>query len=348
MEQGDRARAGCAGAWYTLGHAYNAVAQKRRPLSQTTQRSSRGVSCSSPIDWLAPVISRTPSRSTEPFSCGCHRWCDARRCRGHLRAHRTSRLGRPGAWPRRTAAKCVRQRRALCEFRAGRHAAALTAALATADAESRYWRARAAGELARETFRSWRSFLIPRNGARARHACAGRGSPPGCGQGIRRSVELAPGNPVLTFELAAACHAASDFERALATLAPLLETRPQESAWRSSRDTRCSNCGGQTRPCRCSRRASAADPGDRGAQLALGRAHLQRGDFAAAIPLLERAPRHRRGRQPARPARARIHGRRPARQGVRAARGRRRCARRRRNGVRRRRGGRSRRRSKPS
>jgi tetratricopeptide (TPR) repeat protein len=34
-------------------------------------------------------------------------------------------------------------------------------------------------------------------------------------------------------------------------------------------------------------RASAADPADPGARLALGRAHLQRGDFATAIPLLE-------------------------------------------------------------
>ena len=34
-------------------------------------------------------------------------------------------------------------------------------------------------------------------------------------------------------------------------------------------------------------RAAAIDPSDPGPQLALGRAHVQRGDYAAAIPLLE-------------------------------------------------------------
>ena len=34
-------------------------------------------------------------------------------------------------------------------------------------------------------------------------------------------------------------------------------------------------------------RAAAIDPSDPGPQLALGRAHLQRGDYAAAIPLIE-------------------------------------------------------------
>ena len=34
-------------------------------------------------------------------------------------------------------------------------------------------------------------------------------------------------------------------------------------------------------------RAAAIDPSDPGPQLALGRAHVQRGDYAAAIPLIE-------------------------------------------------------------
>ena len=50
-----------------------------------------------------------------------------------------------------SAVACAK-RKALCEFRAGRYRPALVAALAGTDSESRYWRARAATELARAAF----------------------------------------------------------------------------------------------------------------------------------------------------------------------------------------------------
>lgn len=63
------------------------------------------------------------------------------------------------AWARRertlrrlSPTDCAR-RKALCEFRAGRYRSALAAALTAADAESRYWRARAANELALAAFK---------------------------------------------------------------------------------------------------------------------------------------------------------------------------------------------------
>src|SRR4051812_40917476 len=44
-------------------------------------------------------------------------------------------------------------RKAFCEFRAGRYRTALASALPRTDAESRYWQARAAAELARAAFK---------------------------------------------------------------------------------------------------------------------------------------------------------------------------------------------------
>ena len=99
------------------------------------------------------------------------------------------------------------------------------------------------------------------------------------------ALKLAPENP-LTFELATACYAARNYERALASVTPLLQARPDDPRFVNSRGIRCHSYGGSTKPCRSSsaRLRSTQDPGP---QLALGRAHVQRGDYAAAITLLE-------------------------------------------------------------
>jgi predicted Zn-dependent protease len=91
----------------------------------------------------------------------------------------------------------------------------------------------------------------------------------------------------LTFELATACYAARNYEQALATITPGLRARPD--------DPRLVKLAGYSllqlrRPGEALlllQRAATLDPSDPGPQLALGRAHLQRGDYAAAIPLIE-------------------------------------------------------------
>jgi predicted Zn-dependent protease len=104
---------------------------------------------------------------------------------------------------------------------------------------------------------------------------------------LTAALKLAPGNPTLTFELATACYAARDYEQALATVDPLLRARPD--------DPRLVKLAGYSllqlrRPGEALpllQRATTLDPSDPGPQLALGRAHVQRGDYAAAIPLIE-------------------------------------------------------------
>jgi len=179
-------------------------------------------------------------------------------------------------------------RKALCEFRAGRYQASLDASLTGADAESRYWRARAARELARASY-AHLDLLADSPERRALRATIARAEDrhQDAVTELEAALKLAPRNPTLTFELAAASHAARDFDRALATLAPLLQSRPD--------DVRVLRLAGSSllqlrRPDEALpllQRAAAADPADPGTQLALGRAHFQRGYFAAAIPLLE-------------------------------------------------------------
>jgi predicted Zn-dependent protease len=181
-------------------------------------------------------------------------------------------------------------RAALCAYRSGQYRTALSAALASSEAESRYWRARAASELARAAF-DHLERLPDSAERRAVRATVARDEDrhQDAVTELAAAVTLAPNNPVLTYELAAACYAARDFDRTLRTLTPLLEARPD--------DVRTAKLAGYAllqlrRPEEALpllQRAAAADPRDPAVQAALGRAHLQRGEFAAAIPLLEPA-----------------------------------------------------------
>lgn len=180
------------------------------------------------------------------------------------------------------------ERKALCEFRAGRYRAALEAAAAGTDAESRYWRARSARELARAAYAhlDTLSDSPERRASRATIARAEDRHQDAVTE-LTAALKLAPGNPTLTFELATACYAARNYEQALATVTPLLGARPE--------DPRLVKLAGyaQVQLRRLDealpllQKAAAIDPSDPGPQLALGRAHLQRGEYSAAIPLIE-------------------------------------------------------------
>jgi tetratricopeptide (TPR) repeat protein len=186
------------------------------------------------------------------------------------------------------SADACANRRALCEFRAGRYRSALDAALTGTDAESRYWRARAAHELARASYAHLDTLpdSPERRASRATIARAEDRHQDAVAE-LTTALKLAPGNPTLTFELATACYTARDYERALATVNPLLRARPDDSrlvklAGYSLLQLRRLD---EAQP--LLQKAAAIDPSDPGPQLALGRAQLQRGDYSAAIPLIE-------------------------------------------------------------
>ena len=180
------------------------------------------------------------------------------------------------------------KRKALCEFRAGRYRSALDASLTGADAESRYWRARSARELARASYAHLDTLpdSPERRASRATIARAEDRHQDAVTE-LTAALKLAPQNPTLTVELATACYAARNYEQVLATITPLLRARPD--------DPRLVKLAGYSQlqlrrldeALPLLQKAATIDPSDPGPQLALGRTHLQRGDYPAAIPLLE-------------------------------------------------------------
>src|SRR5262245_42846767 len=180
------------------------------------------------------------------------------------------------------------ERKAMCEFRSGRTRASLDAAGDRGDAESRYWRARAAGELARVAFGRLDDLpdSLERRSARAARAQAQERHLDAIAE-LDAALAFAPGHPALTYDLAASCYAARDYERALATLAPLIRVAPNDrkvltlAGYSLLRLRRLEEAipllqGAVER--------NNADPAPR---LALGRAYLQNGNYASAIPLIE-------------------------------------------------------------
>jgi tetratricopeptide (TPR) repeat protein len=192
---------------------------------------------------------------------------------------------RKGAAP---SADACATRKALCEFRAGRYRGALDAALTGSDAESRYWRARAARELARASY-AHLDTLADSPERRASRATIARAEDrhQDAVTELTAALELAPGNPALTFELATAWYAARNYEQALATITPLAGARPDDPRFVKLAGNSLSQLRRLDEALPLLQRAAALDPSDPGPRLALGRAHVQRGDYAAAIPLIE-------------------------------------------------------------
>ncbi len=179
-------------------------------------------------------------------------------------------------------------RKALCEFRAGRYRSALTAALANTDPESRYWQARAAAELALSAFKHLDE--LPDSGERrvVRATLArGEGRYLDAIAELKAALTFAPGDRALLFELASAYYAARDYEQAMATLAPMLESSPDDPRLLQLTGFALLQLRRAEEAVPILQRAATGDTSDAGTRLALARAYLQKGDFAAAIPLLE-------------------------------------------------------------
>jgi tetratricopeptide (TPR) repeat protein len=182
------------------------------------------------------------------------------------------------------------QRKALCEFRAGRYRSALTAAVAGSDPEARYWQARAAAELALAAFKHLDELsdsgerrvvraTLARNEGRYVDAIAE----------LTAALTFAPGDPALLFELASAYYAARDYEQAIATLSPMLAKRPDDPRLLQLTGFSLLQLRRAAEAVPVLQKAAAADDADPGTRLALARAYLQDGRYAAAIPLLEAA-----------------------------------------------------------
>jgi tetratricopeptide (TPR) repeat protein len=276
-------------AWYALGHAYNAVANEASAsfadepanagwrqlltadrLLRTGHYTDAFALYRSALELLPAMVAIHDAVARIYDQNGHPEWAARERTRGAL-----------------PATACTPQA-ALCEFRAGRYAEALTIALASSDESSRYWRARAASELAGAAFKHLAS-LPDSAELHAVRATAARDEDrhQDAVTEFAAALALAPGNPVLTYELAAACYAARDFEQALRRLTPLLQARPDDMRVVRLAGLALLQLRRLDEALPLLQRAAAADPADSGARLALGRAHLQRGDFAAAIPLLE-------------------------------------------------------------
>jgi predicted Zn-dependent protease len=275
--------------WYALGLAYSAVAQEatRSFEDSTEDRAWRQLMTADGLlatghltDAFAiyrSIEGQLPSMVTIHDSIA-----EIYERSGH--AAWAARERKQGVLP----ADACTTRKALCEFRGGRSRSALDAALTGTDAESRYWRARAARELARATY-AHLDALADSPERRASRATIARAEDrhQDAVTELTAALKLAPGNPTLTFELATACYAARDYEQALASVTPLLQARPDDPRFVKLAGYSLSQLRRLDEALPLLQRAAALDPADPGPPLALGRAHLQRGDYAAAIPLLE-------------------------------------------------------------
>jgi predicted Zn-dependent protease len=280
--------------WYELGQAYNAVGQQAmatfgddpedwpwRQLLAADVLLGRGpladafVLYRESLDLLPSMLSIHDSIAGIYERTGHPDWAAIERAKGRL-----------------PAAECA-ARQAACAFRAGRHRAALDAARARSDRESRYWRVRAATELALAAFRQLEDLpdSPERRAVRATRARAEERYTDAIAE-LKAALALAPGVPALVFELASAYYSARDYEQALAIVSPLLEANPADLRMLRLAGQSLLNLRRPEEALPLLERAHDRDPGDQSVRIELGRAHLLTGSFAAAIPLIEPALPH--------------------------------------------------------
>jgi predicted Zn-dependent protease len=275
--------------WYALGQAYNAIKQDAlatfddqredaswRQLLAADRLLANGQMTDAfalyraSLERLPSMVSIHDSVARIYERTGHAAWATRERATGTL-----------------SPAECAR-RKALCEFRAGRYRSALTAALAQPDSESRYWRARAASELALAAFKRLDVLADSRErrAVRATVATVEERYTDAVAE-LKAALRFAPGDPVLVYELAAASYAARDFEQAVATMSPLLRAHPDEPRLLKMVGYSLLQLRRLDEALPILQRAVERDPSDPRSRLALGRAYFQNGDFAAAIPLIE-------------------------------------------------------------
>jgi predicted Zn-dependent protease len=273
--------------WYALGQAYNAVKDEALATftpSDTSWRALlsadalsenghlvdaftlyRGVEADLPTmvnvhDSVARIYERT----------GHTQWAATERTKGQL------------------AAAACGTRQALCEFRLGRFRTALDAALAGSDPESRYWRARAANELALAAFKELDSLPDSAERRTIRAILAqGEERYTDAVAELEAATRLAPKQPELVYQLASAYYSAQDFDKTIATLSPLLKAYPGDPRLRSLQGQALLQLQRPEDAVPIFEQLVTRTPKDPRVRLFLGRAYFQGGYYAEAVPLLE-------------------------------------------------------------
>src|SRR4029079_3962952 len=106
---------------------------------------------------------------------------------------------------------------------------ALSSALAHSDPESRYWRARAAAELARAAFKRLDTLADSRERRLVRATLArGQRRYNEAITELQAGLKLAPRDPDLLADLGTTYYYAHDFDHTFSTLLPLLRARPND------------------------------------------------------------------------------------------------------------------------
>lgn len=276
------------GGWYALGQAYNGVKQDalatfggpsdapwRQLLSAdallaNSHLTDAFAAYQAAVDRLPSMVNIHDSVAQIYERTGHVAWALRERAKGRL-----------------TNQACA-ERRALCEFRAGRYRAALAAAFTASDAESRYWRARGANELALAAFK--RLDVLPdsaeRRGVRATRAYAEERYTDAVTE-LKAALTFAPREAELIYQLARAYYSARDFGLAITTLSPLLEAHPGNLRLLSLKGHSLLQLRQSEEAVPILQQVVERDPADASARLALGRAYLQTGNPAKAVALIE-------------------------------------------------------------
>ena len=275
--------------WYALGRAYNAIKDEAmrtfdasreetpwRQLLCADAQASRG-QWTEAFTLYRLTLDRLPSMVTIHDAIA-----DI-----YERTHHADWAAKERAAAAASPVDCA-VRRALCAFRAKDYQAVLDATLAGTDAESRYWRARAANELALAAFDRLDRLpdSLERRGVRASRARAEQRIPDAVAE-YKAMLALMPGNLANVRALAESYYLMRDYEQAIATLTPLLRSRPDDASLLELMGFSLLQLRRIDEALPMLQRAHEWNPADPGRRLALGRAYLQHGDFAEAVPLIE-------------------------------------------------------------
>lgn len=278
-----------AAAWFALGHAYNELAQN----SLATFAESQGEAA-----WRQLLVADAllaDGRLTDAFAI-------YREVSGKLptmstihdsiaqiyaKTGHTEWAARERALGVLPATVCAK-RKAMCEFRASRYRTALSTALSGRDAESRYWRVRAATELARAAFTQLEALPDSRERReyRATVALAERRYADAVVE-LKAALKFSPQDPALVEQLGSAYYSARDFENAAATLAPLVKSNRDNPTLLAVYGDALVQLQRLDEGLPILERAIELNPGDGSTALTLARAYLQKGEFSSAIPLIE-------------------------------------------------------------
>lgn len=276
-------------AWFALGHAYNGLAQDSMAtfndnpddlpwrqllladaLADDGRLTDAFALYRSSLEQLPSMVSIHDSIARIYEQTSHPDWATRERSQGAL------------------PADACANRKALCEFRAARYRTALTTALAHTDPESRYWSARAAAELARAAFKQLDALPDSRERRlfRATLARSQRRYDDAVAE-LQAALKLSPRDPDLLAELGTSYYYARDFEHAVATLQPLLDIRRNDPQLLSMCGEALLELQRVDDAITLLERATSLDSTDSAARLALARAYVQKGYYAAAIPLME-------------------------------------------------------------